>query len=65
MPSSDVEIVVGLDLGRSDSFVMPVREEVQIFEDDNLHRQKRAGWYGWAEQGFAVLDNRRVLLGAL
>ena len=65
VPSSDVEIVVGLDLGRSDSFVMPVREEVQIFEDDNLHRQKRAGWYGWAEQGFAVLDNRRVLLGAL
>ena len=65
VPSGDVEIVVGLDLTRNDSFVMPVREEVQIFEDDNLHRQKRAGWYGWAEQGFAVLDNRRVLLGAL
>jgi hypothetical protein len=44
---------------------MPVREQVQIFEDDTLHRQKRAGFYGWAEQGFAVLDNRRVLLGAL
>jgi hypothetical protein len=62
---SKVEIVVGLDLRKSDSFIMPVRQEVQIFEDDTLHRQKRAGFYGWAEQGFAVLDNRRVLLGAV
>jgi hypothetical protein len=60
-----VELVVGLDLRKSDSFIMPVREEVQIYEDETLHRQKRAGYYGWAEQGFAVLDNRRVLLGAL
>jgi len=59
------ELVVGLDLRKRDSFIMPVREAVQIFEDDTLHRQKRAGFYGWAEQGFAVLDNRRVLLGAL
>jgi len=65
LPGSDVELVVGLDLRKSDSFVMPIREEVQIFEDDTLHRQKRAGVYGWAEQGFAVLDNRRVLLGSL
>ena len=60
-----VELVVGLDLRKRDSFIMPVRQEVHIFEDDTLHRQKRAGFYGWAEQGFAVLDNRRVLLGAL
>jgi hypothetical protein len=44
---------------------MPIRQEVQIFEDETLHRQKRAGFYGWAELGFAVLDNRRVLVGAL
>ena len=65
LPSTKVELVVGLDLRKNDSFIMPVRQEVQIFEDDTLHRQKRAGFYGWAEQGFAVLDNRRVLLGAL
>jgi hypothetical protein len=65
LPTGKVELVVGLDLRRRDSFIMPVRQEVQIFEDDTLHRQKRAGFYGWAEQGFAVLDNRRVLLGAL
>jgi hypothetical protein len=65
MPSGKTEVVVGLDLRRRDSFIMPVRQEVQIFEDDTLHRQKRAGFYGWAEQGFAVLDNRRVIVGAL
>tara|TARA_R100001377_G_scaffold78221_1_gene55840 strand:- start:821 stop:1825 length:1005 start_codon:yes stop_codon:yes gene_type:complete len=64
MPGTKKEIVVGLDLSSNDSFVMPVRQEVQIFEDDTLHRQRRAGMYGWAEHGFAVLDNRRVLLGA-
>lgn len=62
LPSGHVELAVGLDLTKRDSFVMPIREEVQIFEDDQFHRQKRAGLYGWAEQGFAVLDNRRVLL---
>ena len=65
LPSTKTELVVGLDLRKRDSFIMPVRQEVQIFEDDTLHRQKRAGFYGWAEQGFAVLDNRRVILGAL
>jgi len=65
LPAGDLEIVVGLDQSKRDSFIMPVREQVQIFEDEALHRQKRAGFYGWAEQGFAVLDNRRVILGSL
>jgi hypothetical protein len=65
LPAGDNEIVVGLDLRKRDSFIMPVREQVQIFEDDTLHRQKRAGFYGWAEQGFAVLDNRRIVIGTL
>ena len=65
LPAGDVEIVVGLDLRNRDSFVMPVRENLSIFEDDSLHRQRRAGLYGWAEQGFAALDNRRIMLGSL
>lgn len=65
LPSGKAELVVGLDLRKRDSFIMPVREQVQIFEDETLHRQKRAGFYGWSEQGFAVLDNRRVILGSL
>ena len=64
LPGSDVEIVVGLDLSKNDAFIMPVREEVSVFADDSLHRQRRAGLYGWASQGMACLDNRRVLLGA-
>lgn len=65
LPAGKVEILLGLDLSHNDAFVMPVRENVQVFEDDTLHRQRRQGFYGWAEQGFAVLDNRRVILGAI
>lgn len=65
MPSNKVELIVGLDLAHNDSFVMPIREEVQVFEDDTLHRQKRAGLYGWASLGFLSADNRRILLGAI
>lgn len=64
LQASDVELVVGMDLNASDSFIMPMKQEVQIFEDDTLHRHQRAGWYGWAELGFAVLDNRRIILGS-
>lgn len=68
MPGTDVEIVVGLDLrNREKTFVMPMRPEgVQIFEDDTVHRQKIASFYGWLENiGFGVLDNRKVVLGSL
>jgi len=65
MPPNKIEIVVGLDLTNRDSFVMPVREELKVFEDPTLHRQMRAGFYSWQRLGFAVLDSRRVLLGAI
>ena len=64
LSSSDSELVVGLDLSANDSFIMPIKQDIQIFEDDALHRHQRAGFYGWAEIGFAVLDNRRILLGS-
>ena len=64
-PGTKVEIVVGLDLEKRDSFVMPVRQEIEVFEDPTFHRQRRMGMYGFGEHGFAVLDNRRVLLGAV
>lgn len=69
LASGDQELVLGLDLsggpGGGGTFMLPIREKLQIFEDDNLHRQRRAGFYGWQEQGFAVLDSRRVVLGSL
>jgi len=64
MGTSDEEIVVGLDLSHGDSFVMPIKQQLEIFEDDNLHRRMRAGFYGWQEHGFAALDGRRILLGS-
>jgi len=62
--SSDVELVVGIDQSANDSFVMPVKKEVEIFEDPALHRHQRQGYYGWAEMGFGVLDNRRIIAGS-
>lgn len=57
------EYCIGLDLSTMDSFVMPIREELQTYEDPALYREQRAGIYGWMEHGFAVLDPRRVLIG--
>jgi hypothetical protein len=65
LPGSKTEIVVGLDLSKGDSFVMPWRQEIEVFEDPTFHRQRRVGFYGFGEYGFSVLDSRRVLLGAL
>jgi hypothetical protein len=57
------EFCIGLDLSTMDSFVSPIREELQTYEDPALYRERRAGIYGWMEHGFAVLDNRRAILG--
>lgn len=59
------EWVVGLDLLHRDQFVMPVRQNMEMFDDPTLHRSGKAGIYGWLEVGFASLDVRRSLLGAL
>lgn len=61
--NGDVELVIGMDLSNPDVFVNPVRQAVEVFEDETLHRQRRAGFYGWGEHGFGILDNRRVMLG--
>lgn len=64
MGTNDEEIVVGLDLSHGDTFVMPVKRPLTIYEDDNLHRRQKAGFYGWQEHGFAALDGRRILIGS-
>lgn len=65
LPSDKVEIAIGLDLQNRDSFVRPERQPVELFEDPTFHRQRRAGYYGFAEGGWACLDSRRVLALAL
>lgn len=64
LPTGTSEFVVGLDLSVNDSFVMPIRKELETLDDPTLYRQQRMGIYGWQEHGFAVLDPRRVILGA-
>src|SRR5690606_35897180 len=48
------EFVVGFDLLHRDSCVMPVREELQVFDVPTLHRSAKAGVYGWLELGFGL-----------
>jgi hypothetical protein len=56
---------VGLDLSKRDSFIMVERGEMETFETgEQLHRQGRAGYYGWMRIGFAGVDNRRGILGS-
>ena len=62
--AADIELVIGVDQSANDSFVMPVKKQVEIFEDPTMHRQQRQGYYGWAEIGFGVLDNRRIIAGS-
>jgi hypothetical protein len=62
--SADVELVIGIDQSANDSFIMPVKKEVEIFEDPALHRHQRQGYYGWSEIGFGCLDNRRIIAGS-
>lgn len=62
LASGDVELVIGLDLSHDDAFVMPIREELQVFEDETLHREKREGYYSWMSAGFGVLNSQRTLL---
>lgn len=61
----DNEFCVAFDLMHRDSFVMPVREDMQTFDNPALHRSCEMGVYGWLEVGFACLDGRRVRLGSL
>jgi hypothetical protein len=62
LASGDLEFAIGLDLTpQTKPFVMPVKQEVQVFEDDSLHRKRMAGVYAWGEYGVACLDSRFVL----
>lgn len=65
LPGGKAEVLVGLDLSKDDSFVMPIRQEVKVYEDPSYFRQNRASMYGRGEHGFGCLDSRRVLLGAI
>jgi hypothetical protein len=61
---TDVELCVGLDLSKRNTFVMPVSQEMNMSQDPYLDRMGRWGVYGDMEIGFGVLDARAVMLGS-
>lgn len=61
---NDVEIAIALDQNNQD-FVMPIREDLQVFEDNTVHRRGDFSVYGRFRGGFAVLDSRRTLVASL
>ena len=65
MASGDLELVVGLDLSTNDSFMMPVKSPITTYPDTLMHRERRAGVYGWTEYGVGALDGRRGIAGSL
>jgi hypothetical protein len=64
LAAGDVELCIGLDLSKDISFYMPMKENVSVFPDPNMHRRMLEGYYAWAEHGFAALDSRVVMLGS-
>ena len=64
MGASDQEIVIGLDLSRANSFVMPVRQEVSIYEDPTAFMQNMMRWGARGEHGFMCTDSRSVIVGS-
>lgn len=65
LQASDVELIIGMDLRpASNSFIMPIRDDVQMWNDSHLHREGLDGYYGWMRMGFGICDGRDVLLGS-
>ena len=64
MGASDQEIIIGLDLSRPNTFVMPVKEEFKVFDDPNAFIANKMRWYLRGELSFATLDSRGVCVGS-
>lgn len=59
---TDVEFMLGLDLSKKDSFVMPTRGGMESVPYLTLKEHRRDGMQVFMEVGFAVLDGRRAIL---
>lgn len=57
--------IYGFDLVTDNTLVMPIKKEYEPYEDPTLHRHQKAGFYGWAELGFACLDSRMLAMGVI
>lgn len=57
--------VYGFDLSANDSMIMPIREDIRMFDDPHLHREQLIGFYGWEEIGLGILDPRVMAMGVV
>lgn len=57
--------IYGFDMGVNDSLVMPIRKDYEAYDDPNLLRVQKQGFFGWAELGFACLDSRMLGMGII
>lgn len=64
LQTSDVELVVGLDLQHDNRLVMPVKMEPVVFSDPAAHAEDKMILYARGEWGFGCLDTRVILLGS-
>jgi len=67
LPSNKVEICVGLDLSTNDAFLRPIPPDgaLEVTPDMLIHPQQLLGFYCMSYCGWACVDNRRVLIGAM
>lgn len=59
--AGDLELLIGLDLSKNDSFINPVREDFHIIENEMAAIQRAINYFGIADVGWGCLDNRRVV----
>ena len=59
------DICIGLDLSTDHDFIMtfPETDQVQLFDDCVMHKQKRCGIYGYLTLGMGCFDSDCVQLG--
>lgn len=57
--------IYGFDMSVNDSLVMPIKQELQMFDDPSLHRHQKQGFYAWQQYGLAVLDPRMMVMGVI
>jgi hypothetical protein len=64
--SGDYEFGIGLDLTPGlKPFIMPVRQDVEVYPRTSLEEQRRAGYWAVAEYGVGTLDGRFCLLTSM
>lgn len=63
--NAKLELVVGMDLSKNGSFVSPIGEALAVYPDDTKRRSLQAGMYCTEARGWACLDSRCILAGAV